>query len=403
MSAHSFRLMKIMGLLYLYQHFSDLKHSLHNYINVDAKDLPLNKEGEETLLSFQSIYKKLEAHEADGILVTNALNCRYLSGFTGSAGAIIITKTRALFLTDFRYKQQAFDQVKDFEIILYNESGAMFDNIIETINDIKLHSLIVESDDLSYDIFMKLKEDSLVELKPVSSFFENLRAIKDSKELVKLKKAAEITEKAFEEILTFIKPGMSELEVANNLDFLMRREGADFNGRNMSVASGYRSALPHGRPSEKIIEENEMILLDFGAVYQGYHSDITRTIAIGTPVDELKQIHQIVYDALHLTKEKIEVGMTGKQVDAIARNYISKKGYGDYFGHGTGHGLGYAIHERPFLSPSSDDVLQENMVVTIEPGIYISDLGGVRIEDNIIIKNDQHEVLTNSPRNFNLL
>lgn len=349
-----------------------------------------------------SIQNKLQQYDADGILVTNSINRRYVSSFTGSAGAIIITQKKAYFLTDFRYKQQAKEQVNGFEIVFYDESGALFQNIIKLITHLRLSRLIVESDDLSYDTYKQLEKSLPVQLHPVSSFFDPIRAVKNDDELKKLRKAAHITELAFNKIIEFIEPGISELEVAYNLEFILRKLGADLKGRNMSVASGSRSALPHGRPSNKIIEKNDMILLDFGAVYEGYHSDITRTICLGKPVDELIKIHQIVLDALNLTKEQIKVGMTGQEVDAIARNYISNHGYGQYFGHGTGHGLGYEIHEKPFLSPSSTDYITENMVLTIEPGIYLPGLGGVRIEDNLIINQSKHELLTNSSRHFNV-
>ncbi|MEH7123750.1 Xaa-Pro peptidase family protein [Bacillus sp. JJ1773] len=352
-----------------------------------------------TLIS--SIQNKLRENDVDAILITNALNRRYVSGFTGSAGIVIITTTDAIFMTDFRYENQAYEQVKGFEIITYKQSDAMYNNVIRKIDQLNIDRLAIESDDLNYEKFIMLSEKVNATLVPISAFLSEFRAIKTPEEIAKLKKAAEITEKAFVEICEFIRPGLSEFEVANQLNFILRREGGDMDGRQMTVASGYRSALPHGRPSNKIIQDNEMIILDFGALYQGYHSDITRTIAIGNPPEELKKIHGIVLEALTYSKENIKVGMSGKEVDALARDYIHEKGYGEYFGHGGGHGLGLAIHENPFFSSTSDHILQENMVITIEPGIYITDLGGVRIEDNLIIKKDTaHENITNSPRNL---
>lgn len=341
---------------------------------------------------FLSIRNKMDQYGVDGILVTNPFNRRYISGFTGSAGIIIITKKEAFLMTDFRYERQANDQVKDLEVLIYSQSDAMLGKVIQKISQLNLQSLAVESDDMSFDMFTLFKDKCPSKLKPVSGFFKEFRAIKTTEEIAKLKKAAEITEKAFSEIYNIIKPGMSELEIANQLEFILKREGSDMNGRQMTVASGYRSALPHGRPSDKIIEEDEMIILDFGAVYQGYHSDITRTIAVGNPADELKKIHGIVLGALNHSKRNIKPGMNGKEVDFLARQYIKDKGYGNNFGHGGGHGLGLALRENPFFSPSSENILQENMVITIEPGIYIPDLGGVRIEDNLIIKNDEHEI-----------
>lgn len=349
------------------------------------------------------IREKMAQNKVDALLVTNHLNRRYLTNFTGSAGVVIITENKAIIMTDFRYENQVHEQTEGFEIIIYKQSDAMLVNVIQEVNRLNIRSLGFESDDLNFDTFTLLNEKCSANLVPINSVFGDIRAIKTPDEIENFKIASNITDRAFAEICDFIKAGMSELEVANNLEFILKREGSDFDGRQMTVASGFRSALPHGRPSDKVIETGDMIMLDFGSVYKGYHSDMTRTIAVGEPADELKEVHQIVLDALTLTKEKIQVGMAGKEVDAISRDYIREKGYGEKFGHGSGHGLGLAIHENPFFSPSSNHIVQENMVITIEPGIYIPNLGGVRIEDNLIIKTDTHEVLTKSSRELKII
>lgn len=345
---------------------------------------------------FKKIRKKMEVFDVDSLLVTDSTNIRYISGFTGSAGTILITQDKAFFLSDFRYKQQADDQVKEFEIIIYEQSIYLQKNINKIINNLNLKKLAFEAESLSHSRFLSLNENLSAELIGVDSFFSEFRTQKTKDEIIKIKKAAEITDKAYLKILDFIEPGKSELEVANELEYILKSLGSDFNSRDMTVASGIRSSLPHGRPSEKIIGDNEMVILDFGAVYQGYHSDMTRTVSIGTPDKKLIEIYGIVHDALKHCENNIKIGMDGREVDALVRDYIKKEGYGEYFGHGSGHGIGLAIHEDPFFSPVSNHILLENMVVTIEPGIYIPDLGGVRIENNLIIKEDNHKIITQS-------
>ncbi|MBE3570312.1 MAG: aminopeptidase P family protein, partial [Bacillales bacterium] len=218
-----------------------------------------------------------------------------------------------------------------------------------------------------------------------------------------LKEAADIADAAFKHILDFIKPGITELEVANELEFFMRKCGATSSSFDTIIASGKRSALPHGVASEKIIEKGDLVTLDYGALYKGYVSDITRTVAVGEPSADLKNIYQIVLEAQLLAVEKIKPGMTGKEADAIARNYIEEKGFGDQFGHSLGHGIGLEVHERPLLSMRSDMVLQPGMVVTVEPGIYVHGLGGVRIEDDTIITSSGNETITHSTKELIIL
>lgn len=215
--------------------------------------------------------------------------------------------------------------------------------------------------------------------------------IKTDSEIKILKEAAQIADAAFEHILSFIRPGVSEIEVSNELEFFMRKQGATSSSFDIIVASGLRSALPHGVASEKVIEKGDFVTLDFGAYYKGYCSDITRTIAVGEPSDKLKEIYNVVLEAQIRGVNGIKAGLTGREADALTRDYITEKGYGEYFGHSTGHGVGLEIHEAPGLAFRSETVLEPGMAVTVEPGIYIPGVGGVRIEDDIIITSEGNE------------
>ncbi|AOV08576.1 M24 family metallopeptidase [Sporosarcina ureilytica] len=336
--------------------------------------------------------------EVDGILITNPLNRRYLTNFTGSAGVALITKDRAYFLTDFRYAKQAEEQIDHYEIVIYQSSRDMMQNVLGQIRDLGIQKLGFESEDVSFNFYTQLKKLDSIELVPTIKVVEKLRLIKTDEEVAKIRKAAVISDQAFGFIQQVIRPGVTEKKVANELEHFMKEQGAGGESFAIIVASGVRGALPHGVASEKVIEQGDMVTLDFGALYDGYCSDITRTLAVGEPDSKLLDIYQIVHQALELTLENIQVGMTGKEVDSIARDYIAGQGYGDYFGHGLGHGIGLNIHEDPFFSQSGEDILQAGMVITIEPGIYIPELGGVRIEDDVLIKEDGIEILTHSPK-----
>lgn len=342
------------------------------------------------------VREKLKDLAVDGILITSDKNRRYITDFTGTAGIAIISLTGAKFITDFRYVEQANNQINNFDIVQHK--GPIHEEVARQVKELEIKKLGFEQDYLTFGTY-KLYENELgVEMIPVSGVIEKLRLIKTAKELQILKEAAKIADAAFDHIIQFIKPGLTELEVSNELEFYMRKKGASSSSFDTIVASGYRSALPHGVASEKVIATGELVTLDFGAYYQGYCSDITRTIAVGEPSDELKNIYNIVLGAQLSGMNGIKPGMTGKQADALTRDYIIAKGYGDYFGHSTGHGIGLDVHEGPTLSLKSETILEPGMVVTVEPGIYIQGLGGVRIEDDIVITNDGNVSLTYSTK-----
>jgi Xaa-Pro aminopeptidase len=242
-----------------------------------------------------------------------------------------------------------------------------------------------------------------IELVPVSGIVEQLRMIKDEAELAVMRDAAALADETFRHIAGFIRPGLRESEIALEMEIFMRAKGATSTSFETIVASGERSALPHGVASERIVSKDEFVKLDFGAYYKGYCSDLTRTLVVGKPTGKHREIYDIVLEAQLTALAGIKPGMTGSEADALARDVIARHGYGDRFGHGTGHGLGMEIHEAPRLSKTGDIVLQPGMTVTVEPGIYIPGFGGVRIEDDIVITENGNALLTSSPKELLVL
>jgi len=344
----------------------------------------------------------LRAQQSDVLIITSHQNRRYLTGFTGSAGTVVITPTQALLLVDFRYTQQATNQSKEFDVREIDRSR-LYETIQEILDTESIQTVGFEQQHVTYEVYQLMSSKLTATLKPLSNIVENLRTIKTPEEIELIKKAAWISDEAFKYILTFIKPGVSEIDIANELEFHMRKNGATGAAFDIIIASGHRSALPHGVASDKIIEEGDMLTLDFGAYYQGYRSDMTRTIAVGEPPEKLMEIYQIVYDSLQIALSSMKAGITGKEADSFSRDFIKAKGYGQNYGHGSGHGIGLDIHENIFMSTVCEDILEENMVLTVEPGIYIPDFGGVRIEDDVIVTKNGVEVITYSPKELIIL
>ncbi|UOQ42551.1 Xaa-Pro peptidase family protein [Halobacillus salinarum] len=333
----------------------------------------------------------LHENGLDGMIIQSPKNRRYMSDFTGSSGVLLITGNEALIITDFRYTEQARDQAQDFQMI--EHKGPIYEEAGRQVSKLGLSKIGFEKSHVTYDVYEQLTNHLEAELVPTSGLVERLRLIKTEEELTILKDAAKIADKAFDHILGFIKPGVKEIDVSNELEFFMRKQGASSSSFDIIVASGYRSALPHGVASEKKIQSGELVTLDFGAVYKGYCSDITRTVAVGEISDELHTIYQTVLQAQLKGIEGLKPGITGKDADALTRDYINEKGYGQYFGHSTGHGIGLDVHEGPGLSFRSDVTLEPGMVVTVEPGIYVPQVGGCRIEDDAVITEKGNERL----------
>ena len=346
----------------------------------------------------ENLQKKFSAEQVDGILIYKPENVYYFSGFNGDSTILFVSKNFRKLITDGRYNEQAESQAKNFEVIKHTEG--LFDKISEEVKNSAVKTLGFEGNFFTFDEQAKLKEKiSNVELKSVE--VDSLRQIKDSAEISCIRRACEIADKSFAEILKFIKAGMREYEVAAELEYFMRKFGSERTAFETIVASGIRGSLPHGRATEKIIERGELVTMDFGAVYNGYHSDMTRTICVGKASKRQREIYNAVLDAQIYGLEVIKVGVSGKAIDEKVRERLKNLGYGEYFVHGLGHSLGLEIHEEPRLSPRSKcESLEINMLVTDEPGVYIPNYGGVRIEDTVLVTAEGAVTLTKSPKNL---
>lgn len=324
-----------------------------------------------------------------GIIISKPENRRYFSGFTGTAGFLLIGKQEAKLLTDFRYVEQAGLQAPDFTVVRH--ASDIFATVAAEIKAMGWQKVGFESDFVNYDHYRLLME-GIPELLPLQ--LDNFRMVKDEAELEAIGKACAFADAAFNDILPLIKPGIRERDIALEIEFAMRKRGADRHGVETIVASGIRSALPHGRASDKIIEAGDFVTIDFGALYGGYHSDATRTVVVGKASEKQKEIYRIVKEAQLAGVAAVAAGKLGKEVDAVARKIITDAGYGEFFGHGLGHGVGLFIHENPRLAPVGDISLEPNMVVTVEPGIYLPGWGGVRIEDTVAVTASGARILT---------
>lgn len=348
-------------------------------------------------IRLERLRQSFDEMNLDGMLITSSSNRRYLTGFTGSSGYALVTQSEAIFITDFRYTEQAKIQAASYKIIQHD--GLILDTVKEVVKELGISSLGFEQDFVTYGLFKQMEEKLITtNLVPVSQIVEKVRLVKNEEEVNLIKKANAIADEAFSYILTVIKPGMREIDVANQLENKMKELGAKGASFEIIVASGYRSALPHGTASDKVIEVGDFVTIDFGAAYEGYISDVTRTIVIGQPSEKQKEIYKIVLEAQLNGVNKLTAGMTGKEADALTRDIINGYGYGEYFGHSTGHGIGIDVHEGPGLSSRTETILQPGMTVTVEPGIYIPDFGGVRIEDDVLITEDGIEILTKSTK-----
>ncbi|MGQ9645673.1 MAG: M24 family metallopeptidase [Thermodesulfobacteriota bacterium] len=344
----------------------------------------------------------IRANHLNGVLLTSLENISYLCGFTGSDGAFVLTPDRSYFLCDSRYWTQADQEVKACQIVHYEKK---LDGIVSLLVDLNIKKIGFESTSLTFSLYQSLlgKLTNQAELHPLEAELRNLRAAKDEVEMVLIRKAIDLASQAFLHMIERLEEGAVEKDVALEMEFFMKRTGVQNLGFDIIIASGKRSALPHGRASEKRIEKGDFILIDFGSGFRGYHSDQTRTLICGKPSSKQEEIYQIVKGAHDRAIEKVRPGIPISEVDSAARSYIRDQGYADYFGHGTGHGIGLAVHEDPAVNSENKDLLKEGMVFTIEPGIYIPDWGGVRIEDMVRVTPQGAEVLTYLPTELKVI
>lgn len=342
--------------------------------------------------------------EADAALITSDINRRYFTGMKSSAGMVLLFKECAYLIIDFRYIEKARKTVENC-IVLEQE------NLTEQINGLmKKHnakSLAVESMDmtLSKMSFFEKKFPYIKFIKSdeLSNNIYDMRTVKSAEEIEKIQIAQQIAEKAFDEILGFISPGVTEREISLKLDSCMLENGAEGLSFETIALAGANTSMPHGVPGNYKVKNGDFVLMDFGAVYDGYHSDMTRTVCVGQPTEKMERIYNIVLNAQLKALEKIKSGITGSTLDGYARDIIECEGYGDFFGHSLGHGVGMEIHEFPTASPKSETILKENMIVTIEPGIYLPGEFGVRIEDFVVVTENSHQNLTKCPKKLIIL
>ncbi|HEV2126315.1 MAG TPA: aminopeptidase P family protein [Chloroflexota bacterium] len=334
--------------------------------------------------------------KVDALLVTDANNRRYVSGFTGSAGQLLISGGDAVLLTDFRYVEQATAQAPDFEVV--KTEGQPWPENVAQASRRNMKRLGIEAQSMTVDEHLRLLEAARepgVEIVPLRGTVEVVRQAKDPSELESIRRAVEVADRALEAVARQIQPGLTEREVAWRLEVAMRERGAEGVSFPIIVASGPNGAMPHHRPSGREIGLGEPIVIDMGCRLDGYCSDITRTLVLGEPDAKFWEIYHIVLQAQQTCEDRLRAGMIGKAADLLARDVIKNAGYGDHFGHGTGHGVGLAVHEDPYLSPTRGDMpLQERAVVTIEPGIYLPGWGGVRIEDMVVVGQSRGLILT---------
>jgi Xaa-Pro aminopeptidase len=345
---------------------------------------------------------RMDKEGLDGFLVTHSFNRNYLSGFSGSSGALIFGPKRTCFLTDSRYTVQAKSQVRGAEVVLQNR--AVLVDAVDWVKKLGIKKLGFESPHVSHGAFVYLgKSLPKVTLVPTRDLVEGLREIKDPQEMAIMRAAARITDQTFQHIRSFIKPGVRESDLAAEMEHFMRRQGAAGPSFETIVASGARAALPHGVASSKKVAHGDMIVFDFGCIVDGYCSDMTRMACVGRPSALQRKVHGIVQRAQQRGLEAIRAGAKAGAVDEAARRVIRSAGYARQFGHSLGHGVGVEVHEEPRLGPRNPAALREGMAVTCEPGIYLEGKFGVRIEDLVLVTKDGFENLYRSSKELAII
>ncbi|MBM7622747.1 M24 family metallopeptidase [Sporohalobacter salinus] len=341
---------------------------------------------------------KLIELDLDGIIINNPKNRYYLSGFTGTAGTVLITEEEAVLITDFRYIDQANNQATDFKVV--EHGNYKIETLKKELQRLEVEKLGFEACYESYQQYNQYQRKlDFLELIATENVVKKMRKVKDESELNTIQKAVKITDDAFSHIIEYIEPGMTEKEVSLELEYFMKQKGASAKAFDFIVASGKRGAMPHGVATDKEIAVGELVTFDLGCVYQRYNSDLTRNLIIGAaPTVKQQEVYETVLEAQLAAIDAIEPGKTGAEIDQVAREIITEAGYGDDFRHGLGHGVGLEVHEGPRLAQNKDKELKPGMVVTVEPGIYLSGWGGIRIEDIVVITEEGCDILTEASK-----
>lgn len=347
-------------------------------------------------------HKVLAERELDALVLCDLANVRYLCGFSGSDGVLVVTADGQFFLTDSRYTTQAGTEVRAREV---REYRVKVDGILELLTERQARRVGFEAETLPFATVQRLREQGPVSCDwvPLEKEIAPLRGLKGASEIEALRAAADLNAEAFEEVIPLIRPGVSEGEIALALEFALKRRGGEEKAFDFIVASGARGALPHGVASDKTIRAGELVTIDFGTRVAGYHSDETVTVAVGEVAPQLREIYDVVLAAHDQAIEQVRPGISLKALDEVARAHIASCGYGDFFGHGLGHGVGLQVHEYPTVSSRSEAVAETGMVFTVEPGIYLPEVGGVRIEDMVEVTDDGCRLLTRIPKTFRSL
>ncbi len=340
------------------------------------------------------ILRKSFCSDYTALYITNLSNIRYLCGFSGSTGELLVTTEGAYFFMDFRYVEQSKKEVtNEVETVIIARGEA--NTVYKKMKSLGITSVAVEKT-MSLGRFLEIGEN-FEKVIPTSGLVEEIRKRKEEAEEVSLKKAFDIADKAFAKLMGNVKPGQTEIEIAAQLEYFMKLKGSEMPSFDTIIASGPNAACPHHQPTDRVVEKGEMIKIDFGATYNGYHSDMTRTIFMGKATDKFKEVYKIVLEAQKAAINATKVGVKCSDIDGVAREHITKAGYGEYFGHGLGHSLGLDVHEIPSLSPTCNDKIEENHIFTFEPGIYLPNWGGIRIEDVYMVKSDGLVRYTHTP------
>jgi Xaa-Pro aminopeptidase len=345
-------------------------------------------------------YLSILGDDVDGLLLTSRYSRHYGAEFDIAEGVAIVTKQGCRYFTDSRYIESAQRGIQGFEVLEINRENPYAKRINDAIADFGVTVLGYEEDYLTVAEFMSFEKKLNAKLVPMNDAISGFRQIKEEYELERMRKAQQITDAAFTEVLGRIKAGMTEKELAAELIYCLLKNGGEGLSFEPIVVSGPNTSLPHGVPGERRLQDGDFITMDFGVLYQGYCSDMTRTVALGHATDEMRKVYDTVLKAQLAGIAATKAGVKGKDVDAAARQVIEDAGYGPYFGHSYGHSLGMEVHEMPSCSPSGEAVMEENMVSSAEPGIYLPGKFGVRIEDVVVFRADGCENLTHSPKNL---
>ncbi len=333
----------------------------------------------------------MELKSTQAALVLSEENRLYLTGFPASNGTLVVTRDGSAFITDGRYFEAAQAAVKDADVLLQDQ---LYSQVHDLLQKVGCTELLVEASRMTIDDLNTWRKHLPAYSFNVSNRLDNLvnalREVKTDEEVACMQKAQDIAEAAFEELLPLIRPGVAERDLANELEYRMRKLGADGISFDTIVVSGENSSKPHGVPGEKLVETGDFVTIDFGAIWRHYHSDCTRTVAVGAPTEEMVNVYETVRRAQQAGLDFVRAGIAGIDLDRAARDVIVEAGYGAYFGHSTGHGVGVEIHEHPYAGPKSEDFLPSGCVVTVEPGIYLPGKFGVRIEDSVLVRPDGH-------------